>query len=69
MSAPTSVGEESEKWKSVREDLTDFCLFAEVREDFLHALGLVDMEETAAVAVAAGSAVLRGFFEREICAF
>ena len=23
-SAPTSVGEESEKWKSVREDLTDF---------------------------------------------
>ena len=24
-SAPTSVGEESEKWKSVREDLTDFC--------------------------------------------
>lgn len=47
----------------------DFCLFAEVDEDLLHALGLVDVEGAAVVAVAAGSAVLRGFFEREICAF
>ena len=46
-----------------------FFLFAEIGENFLHALGLVDAEGTAAVAVAAGDAVLRGFFEREICAF
>ena len=43
-----------------------FFLFAEIGENFLHALGLVDAEGTAAVAVAAGDAVLRGFFEREI---
>lgn len=43
-----------------------FFLFAEVGENFLHALGLVDMEGTAAVAVAAGDAVLRGMLEREI---
>ena len=46
-----------------------FFLFAEIGENFLHALGLVDVEGAAVVAVAAGSAVLRGFFEREICAF